>query len=473
MPSLVVAAPIQIVTNTNDAGVGSLRQAIIDVDTGGEIVFQIPLSGIISANAPLVINKSMSINGPGENSLTIMSGGAIDQVIIISDTNPTRSRVQISNLTVHGGMSTFSGILNLENLTINNLTVTGSSDGITNSGQNSVGAILEINNSSLTGNSQAGVFVSGGLENEAPGGHVIINDSLISNNGVFGIFNFAPQHEFAQGSKVVVNNTTISGNSTGIINNGGNSATNTIGSTTEINNSTITESSIVNAIGGDGILNIGGAAEGATGGIVIIRNSTISNNMGSAIVAEGAQVQNSTGSITKISSSTLSGNKFALIYLIPEPGMDPVFEVKNSILANSTNNFPLNCAPNTITLTSLGLNISTDDSCPGFVEVASHELDLGPLQNNGGPTETQALTPSSSAIGVVNDCSFINGELVLTDQRGFLRPQRNCDAGAFELGGVSPIPIDIPALTNWGTILAMSVFIFVLGYYRRKSKVLS
>ena len=54
---------------------------------------------------------------------------------------------------------------------------------------------------------------------------------------------------------------------------------------------------------------------------------------------------------------------------------------------------------------------------------------LGPLADNGGPTETHAITDTSLAFNVVpeEDC-------VSFDQRGVARPQLgDCDLGAFEL----------------------------------------
>jgi len=63
------------------------------------------------------------------------------------------------------------------------------------------------------------------------------------------------------------------------------------------------------------------------------------------------------------------------------------------------------------------------------------DLQLGPLQDNGGPTQTHALLPGSPAIdAVVGACA------VTQDQRGVSRPQDGdangsaiCDSGAFEL----------------------------------------
>ncbi len=75
-----------------------------------------------------------------------------------------------------------------------------------------------------------------------------------------------------------------------------------------------------------------------------------------------------------------------------------------------------------------GVSLSSDASCPG---VPTASLSLGPLSNNGGPTQTLALPAGSPAIdaggGAANGCPA-------TDQRGTTRPQgAACDIGAFEL----------------------------------------
>ena len=57
--------------------------------------------------------------------------------------------------------------------------------------------------------------------------------------------------------------------------------------------------------------------------------------------------------------------------------------------------------------------------------------DLGPLQNNGGPTQTMALLAGSPAIGQAD-----NALAPATDQRGVTRrdlPGELTDIGAFEL----------------------------------------
>lgn len=86
-------------------------------------------------------------------------------------------------------------------------------------------------------------------------------------------------------------------------------------------------------------------------------------------------------------------------------------------------------------LVSLGYNlVETTTNCiisgTTVGNVTGQDPQLGPLQNNGGPTKTQALLVSSPAIDAGN-----NGSCAPRDQRGFKRPYPaagTCDIGAFE-----------------------------------------
>jgi hypothetical protein len=87
-------------------------------------------------------------------------------------------------------------------------------------------------------------------------------------------------------------------------------------------------------------------------------------------------------------------------------------------------------------VTSLGYNIESPGNTCGFnhetdqVDVTEEDLNLGPLQDNGGPTETHALLPGSVAIDVI---PVVMCE-VTEDQRGEPRPGGSmCDVGAFEV----------------------------------------
>ena len=58
---------------------------------------------------------------------------------------------------------------------------------------------------------------------------------------------------------------------------------------------------------------------------------------------------------------------------------------------------------------------------------------LGPMQNNGGPTETMALGPGSAAIDAADDAICAAAPVNSLDQRGVARPQGlHCDIGAVE-----------------------------------------
>ena len=92
--------------------------------------------------------------------------------------------------------------------------------------------------------------------------------------------------------------------------------------------------------------------------------------------------------------------------------------------------------------TSNGYNIESPGDTCGFdqptdqVNVTAEQLNLGPLQDNGGPTMTHALGAGSVAIDKIpaEDCVDADGAPLTTDQRGVARPQGDsCDVGAFEL----------------------------------------
>ena len=87
-------------------------------------------------------------------------------------------------------------------------------------------------------------------------------------------------------------------------------------------------------------------------------------------------------------------------------------------------------------ITSNGYNIESPGNTCGFdqqtdqTDVTVDDLNLGPLADNGGPTQTHALLPGSVAIDVIPLAMCEVDE----DQRGVTRPQgATCDVGAFEL----------------------------------------
>lgn len=132
-------------------------------------------------------------------------------------------------------------------------------------------------------------------------------------------------------------------------------------------------------------------------------------------------------------------------------GLD--LEFKSSIVAG---NGGADCAnPGGGPVISVGVNHATDASCPGFLQLTSDDLALGPLTANGGPTPTHALLAGSAAIDAASDCMDLDGGTVLVDQRSSLRSGDGdedgfpgCDLGAFEVAAARAVT-EIPALEDW------------------------
>ena len=114
-------------------------------------------------------------------------------------------------------------------------------------------------------------------------------------------------------------------------------------------------------------------------------------------------------------------------------------KIQNSIVASNGGG---NCSG---TIISKGYNLSSDDTC-NFNQIGDlNNTDplLGPLQYNGGPTQTQALQTGSPAIDARNPrgCKDDQGHLLTTDQRGPGYPRHDledtggCDMGAYEKQG--------------------------------------
>lgn len=134
---------------------------------------------------------------------------------------------------------------------------------------------------------------------------------------------------------------------------------------------------------------------------------------------------------TWISSSTLSANSGTAGGSIYNSN---VVTIQNSIIANSSGG---NCSG---TITSQGYNLSSDGTCnfSNSGDLNKTNPKLGPLRNNGGPTQTMALPSGSPAIDAGNPagCTDSRGHLLTTDQRGQPRPDKEdtggCDMGAYE-----------------------------------------
>lgn len=144
-------------------------------------------------------------------------------------------------------------------------------------------------------------------------------------------------------------------------------------------------------------------------GSLVINNSTITDNQRNGIYTQP-------GGVTTLGNTILAGNGTQILYGGECAG-------SGSILSNGHNLFG--------DLTDCIISPNVGDQ--------SNVLDpeLGPLQDNGGPTPTHALSGWGPAVDAGDPATC-----EATDQRGVARPQGLvCDIGAFELTNPPPRPL--------------------------------
>jgi predicted outer membrane repeat protein len=393
------------VTNTNDSGPGSLRQALANANNGDTIDFAV--TGTISlTGGGLLIAKNVTISGPGADQLSI-DGNQMD---IVFGVDPDKT-ASISALTIRNGQG---GIGNVGALTVSNCVISGnSSGGLSNvaNGQASTNATLTIANSIVSDNSGPGIFNEAFMASATV---TILTTRLTGNGG--GIYTTG----FEGGTNVTVNNSTISGNSADL---GG--GIYSYWSPVTIANSTLSGNSA--GTSGGGIY--------AEGPLVEISNSTISGNSAGA---SGGAIFNNTSGYVRIDNSTLSGNSAGSgggVYTVS--GVD----VSNTILNAGVSGE--NIFNNGGVVTSYGYNLSSDNG-GGLLNGPGDEINtdplLGPLQNNGGPTFTHALSPHSPAINA-GDPSFTPPPSYDQRDSPFVRVfNGRIDIGSFEAQPRHPTP---------------------------------
>jgi hypothetical protein len=203
------------VINTNDSGLGSLRQAIFNANNGDTIDFDPALNGqtITLTSGELLINKNITISGPGANLLSISrapNGPAFRIFHVMANHS-----VAIQGLTISNGavQNQFGGGILLDAVStfaVINCTVSGNTTNLSGGGIAdgfSPGNTLGIENSTISGNS-AGDY-GGGIANA---GTLTINNSTLSGNFAKfaggGIVSFASN----QPAPVIINNSTLAGN---------------------------------------------------------------------------------------------------------------------------------------------------------------------------------------------------------------------------------------------------------------------
>jgi predicted outer membrane repeat protein len=435
----------------------SLRDAIAAAPSGETINFAV--TGTINLTlGELIIQRNLTINGPGADLLTLDASGSDPEpddnsgdgsrVIEIDDgDSETLQSIAISGVSLTGGDVDDGGgaIQCSENLSVTASTISGNA-AHKGGGIYSYSGAVTVSDSVISGNVGGGIFnygegdltviastISGNSAEIGGGiygyyGSVTVSNSTISGNSAAdrggGIYaphvtvtgstisgNSAGAGGGIYGGYVSVTNSTISGNSAadrggGIYNYGDMTVT----SSTISGNSADTGGGIYSSTDLTGVTtsiqnstisgNIASSAGGGLfnySGLAVIDFSTITLNQAPAGTGGGVASYGDSSTRTRVRSSIVAGNVGS--------DVDFVFGGTNSFLSNGYN---LIGAGN-----ALGRFNQTGD------QTASANPQLAPLAHNGGATKTHALLAGSPAIDRGNPSAVAGSAGVPAfDQRG-------------------------------------------------------
>jgi fibronectin-binding autotransporter adhesin len=314
-----------VVTNTADDGSGSLRQALALAANGDTI--NITAKGTITlTSGELLVDKSVTIRGPGATKL-IVNGTAASRVFHIA---PATS-VAISGLTIANGHASDDagsfpanaggGIYSDHaRLTVSDCTVSGNAarygGGIFSNNESGDGS-LSVVTCTASGNSAR---FGGGIYNDGEGGsaNLTLNRSVVNDNtadfGGAGIYNDGEANGIAT---LVLVTTALKNNSAGIVggaihNDGENGHANSTLNACELSsNSAGADSGTIAFSGGGAIFNDGFSGNA----LLTLRNCVVNNNQAGThhadTLAAGGGVYNhgyAGNAVATLTNSTFSHN---------------------------------------------------------------------------------------------------------------------------------------------------------------------
>ena len=393
-----VNAPIVVSTNVDelDGNISprdlSLREAIVLANSspGADTITFAPSTNGTEFDLSLgqmVISETVTIIGNGA-SRSVIDAQQMSRIFV---TTETAGNVTLSDMTVKNGRTSGVGTGFYDTSYAGGAILWLSS------------GVLTLNRTTFTGNSTLGELAGGGAILVAHGA-LIVNESSFYGNSTAGV-NSEGGAISAQLGSLLVRNSMFSGNST------------------------------------TGDYSEGGAIFSLAFDTSMIQ-STISGNIASGIDSQGGGLFTQQGNIL-ISQSTITGNSSSIsagggIFTLSSP-----INIVNSIVAGNSDSgasSDIRKSPDAadaflVSNSLIGRNNGTGlVSTQGAVADANGNLiggatpqtalnpQLGPLQNNGGPTLTHAILSGSPAIDRGSNAAAIdvtNGNVALTtDQRG-------------------------------------------------------
>ncbi|MGC8464642.1 MAG: choice-of-anchor Q domain-containing protein, partial [Acidimicrobiales bacterium] len=478
---------------------GAMSQAAL---TSGSVV-EVPAGTFYGT---LVIPSSITIQGTGPNTMLTGSGGPA----VIVDQG---SDVTLADLTINGSRVArlrygAAGIDNAGTLTLSDVNVTGNSlsVGIDSAGGifNGPTGIVTMSGGSVSGNSDSNsATCAGGIANE---GIMTLTAVTVSNNRCQAPFvnaaggitsggqGFANGVQNSSTAQLTIDASTVTLNSTGnsctgtcyeaaggILSDSTQSGVNTVMGTTFSGNTAGSSGGAIFAVGSLAVSSstFNGNVSEDTGGAVSaglpqrassvsISTSTFANNtaegrggaidIGNGYYPGAASAQLSIASSTLLDNTSMAGGGGVASQVEGYDKPAPAVSLAADIFDEST----CYITPGSGSFSDAGYNLSSDNTC-GFTAstskvVSSSQLGSLSLANNGGPTQTIAITSSSPAYDVIPSSSVLcsGGTITLnsspitipyTDQRGVLRLQSGatgCDIGAYQVGSLTLAPQTLP-----------------------------
>jgi Right handed beta helix region len=447
------AATTIAVTNTNDSGAGSLRDALANANTGDSIDLTGVSGQITLTSGELVIEDAVTISGPGPAVLAISGNNASRVFQMESDLSG--GTVTISGVTITGGFEDSAQGAGI-NFYCGSTTETGN---------------LVVDNVSITGNTADDLGAGLYFDRCDDSNLTILNSTIAGNtalsSGGGGIW-------FDEGNTLTIQNSTIAGNNGGFYGGGlyFDNGVNLVVISSTFSDNHASQAPDAAGEGAGGAIQITDLT-----GLATIANSTFTGNTSDL---NGGAINVSSGNI-EVLQATISGNTATGagdgLYLGYGSDSDAAADhtprgkqgddepvasalaagsvvVTGSIVAGNADGTDDIAAGEqsgttaTIASSVIGAvnGVAVTDGGGNQLGVLDPGLDA--LASNGGPTQTMALKPGSPAIDAGPDPvpDFPANEF---DQRGPGFPRvvnGTVDVGAFEVQPAAPAP-DVIVIT--------------------------
>jgi len=428
-------AAVLFVSNTQDAGAGSLRAAVGAAVAGDTIAFQIPttdpgydpLNGIFTltlTSGEIVIDKDLTVAGPSAANIAV-NGNHASRIFRI-----TAGIVLVSNLSlIDGAVTGDRGLFGAPGLP-------GSGGAVLNQGTLVFTGCTFKGNSALGGEGGSGVLA--GVGGDSRGGAIANQNTLslvactLTGNSAEGGLGGISQNTSGHPANA------LGGMGLGGAIHNANTGTLSVNNCTIIANSTKGANGIQVQIASQGAAARGGGI--ANFGNLVIADITLASNTArggdskpgiffgpyDGGASSGGGLYNATGSVSTVHDSIFAPNSTvggAGAGSPAGPGAATGPDVNGAVTSHGHN---------LLGRSDGCTGFTTDDQQGGTTDDNRLDPRLGTLGNYGGPTETLPLLPGSPAIDGGSAAALPR------DQRGFVRTG-SPDIGAFEYQGAQPI----------------------------------